>query len=150
MCYKKIHLESRYPRDVFELLLKRGIDNSHKFLTTKPISGSLEHHTLNGIVNSAFTSDPFRNTVTGTVSVVNDKSVITLTISFGLINWLTIWVWFLPALAFANMDFQKDMKQILLLISFLTLFSLITALLLYWKLKRDVKIIEAWIISNCT
>lgn len=150
MIKRKIYINSKNSREIFEANLKKGINSEFEFFPNSILWGKIENHKVSGVINPpASISDPFRNRAKGLISEDNNKTKIEITVKFGLVNWIVVFLWYLPLFFILKQEKNQEIEVMMNIIIGMTLFSLFCVLLLYLKMIWDTNRLKNWIELNC-
>jgi len=126
---RKINIDSKFSRETLEASLKKGINSEFELMSHKILWGKIENHKISGIINPPFwISDPFRNRVKGLIIEENNKSKIELTVNFGWVNWIVIFLCYVPIITIPlnensqNAEIAKEVSFAFIIFSFICTF----------------------------
>lgn len=150
MIKRKIHIDSKFSREVFEANLRKGINSEFELMSRKILWGKIENHKISGIINPPFfISDPFRNRVKGLIIEENNMSKIELTVKFGWVNWIVVFLCYVPLITIPLYENSQN-TGIAIEVGFaFFIFSFICTFLFYLKLIWDSNRLRNWIELNC-
>ena len=129
--------------------VEKGISQEFEFFTDKIMSGKLNGTEVNATINPPNAlSDPFKTRVKGNIISENGETKLDLKVSFGIVNKLILFIWYLPMFSLLQHEKNQDLNSILEIFGMLSMFSLLSFILFWLKLKWDKGRFEKWLAKN--
>ncbi len=129
--------------------MKDAMGGGTEFFSNKIMDGYIQNSRINAYINPfSFIQDPFRSKVKGVIVPDGTQTKISLKISFGIVNILVLFFWYIPMIFILQQKANRNIESILVVFGICSALSLICFILLTLKLFWDKSRLEKWIRNN--